>query len=259
MKTIITIILIISGLSVKPAFGQANSSITYDAGTSINILSGADECADNIIINGTYSGSGTICMGALPVTLSSFTSSVKSNNATLMWVTEAEINNSGFDIERAGITTGGPGEWKKIAFVQGHGTSNVSNGYMYKDEKLKAGTYKYRLKQIDFNSNYEYFELSADVSIQPPGKFEMSQNYPNPSNPKCRINFEIPISGRINMRVYDITGKEVITLLDETREADYYTVEFDGSNLSSGVYFYRIYAEGEGQKFTKTMKMVLVK
>ena len=259
MKTIITIILIISGLSVQSAYGQAYSSITYDAGTSINIGSTADECADNIIINGSFSGGGTICSGALPVSLSSFTHTANKRDVTLLWVTEWEINNSGFDIERGNITPVGIGEWKKIAFVQGRGTSNVSNGYMFKDEKLKTGIYKYRLKQIDFNGNYEYFDLNTDVSIQPPGKFEMSQNYPNPSNPKCKINFEIPISGRINMKVYDITGREVITLLDETREADYYTIEFDGSNLSSGVYFYRIYAEGEGQKFTKTMKMVLVK
>lgn len=124
---------------------------------------------------------------------------------------------------------------------------------------MKAGNYQYRLKQIDFNGNFEYFSLESDVSIDPPGNFEMSQNYPNPSNPNSKINFEMPVNGRVTIKVYDITGREVITLLDENREADYYTIEFNGSNVASGVYFYRILAEGEGKSFTKTLKMILVK
>jgi hypothetical protein len=177
-----------------------------------------------------------------------------------MWVTEWELNNSGFDIERREVIK--PGEesaWQKIAFAEGHGTSNVSNGYLYKNEKLKAGNYQYRLKQIDYNGNFEYFMLETDVTINPPHNFEMSQNYPNPSNPNSKINFEIPVNGKVTIKVYDITGREVITLLDETREADYYTIEFDGTNLASGAYFYRIISEGEGKSFTKTLKMILVK
>jgi hypothetical protein len=69
----------------------------------------------------------------------------------------------------------------------------------------------------------------------------------------------MPVNGKVTIKVYDITGREVITLLDETREADYYTVEFDGTNLASGAYFYRIISEGEGKSFTKTLKMILVK
>jgi hypothetical protein len=92
-----------------------------------------------------------------------------------------------------------------------------------------------------------------------PNVFNISQNYPNPSNPKSKIDFEIPFNGKVAINVYDILGKEVQKLIDEIKEAGYYSVEFDGSNLASGVYFYRILAEGEAQKFTKTLKMVLVK
>ena len=263
MKTIIILIFILASLLTYMAEAQTSSSITYDAGTSVEVQTGADVCANNIYINGSWSGGGSICTGALPVSLSSFTSSVNKRDVTLMWVTEWELNNSGFDIERK-LTPFDPpergtSEWKKIAFIPGHGTSNVSNGYLFKDEKLKAGTYQYRLKQIDFNGNYEYFSLESDISINPPGNFEMSQNYPNPSNPNSKINFELPVTGKVNIKIYDIIGREVMSLIDETREADYYTVEFDGSNLASGVYFYRIYAEGEGQRFTKTMKMIIVK
>lgn len=237
----------------------AQSNITYDASTLVDVGAGADVCADAVNINGSWSGTGTICQGALPVSLSSFTYSADKRNVTLMWVTEWELNNSGFDIERANVTLSGVEEWIKTAFIPGHGTSNVSNGYMFKDEKLKAGTYKYRLKQIDYNGNYEYYPMEQNVTVNPPVKFDMGQNYPNPGNPKCKINFEMPVNGSVSIKLYDITGSEVYTLLNETREADYYTVEFDGSNIASGVYFYRIVAQGEGQNFTKTMKMVLVK
>ncbi len=256
MKIIITFLFLSATVS---AYCQTYSDINFGTGTIVDIQSGADVCATNIYINGTYTGSGTICTGALPVSLSSFTSSVNKRDVTLMWVTEWEMNNSGFDIERTNVTSNGVGQWMKVAFVPGNGTSNVSNGYLFKDEKLKAGNYRYRLKQIDYNGNFEYFMLETDVTINPPHNFEMSQNYPNPSNPNSKINFEIPVDGRVTIKVYDIVGREIITLLDETRQADYYTVEFDGSNLASGVYFYRIAVEGNAQHFTKTLKMILVK
>lgn len=247
---LMVITLILSGT----IYSQSN--ITYDASTQIDVGAGADVCADAININGSWSGGGSICTGALPVSLSSFTYSANKRSVTLMWVTEWELNNKGFKIERANTADN---LWKEIAFINGKGTSNVSNGYLYKDEKLKAAEYKYRLKQEDFNGNYEYYELGTAVKIEPPKNFDMSQNYPNPGNPKCKINFEMPVNGNVTIKLYDITGSEVYTLLNENREADYYTIEFDGSNIASGVYFYRIIASGTGQSFTKTMKMVIVK
>ncbi|MEO8512043.1 MAG: T9SS type A sorting domain-containing protein [Ignavibacteria bacterium] len=87
----------------------------------------------------------------------------------------------------------------------------------------------------------------------------MSQNYPNPSNPKSKIDYEIPFDGNVSIKVYDILGKEIITLVNEFKTADFYSVEFDGSNLASGMYFYRITANGGGKIFSKTLKMILVK
>ena len=254
MKQLKTIFILILFLSAISFYSQSN--ITYDASTQVDVGAGADVCADAININGTWSGTGTICSGALPVSLSSFTYSADKRTVTLMWVTEWELNNKGFRVERA---INSDNLWKEIAYIDGKGTSNVSNGYMYKDEKLKASEYKYRLKQEDYNGNYEYYELGSVVKISPPVNFYMGQNYPNPGNPKCKINFEMPVNGKVTIKLYDITGSEVYTLLNETREADYYTIEFDGSNIASGVYFYRIFASGEGQSYTKTMKMVIVK
>lgn len=259
MKTKILLLLI----NFPGVWIYSQSNITYDGGTGIEIQSGADVCADAIVINGTYTGSGTICQGALPVTMRSFTAAVTNNNIKLDWITEIELNNSGFEVERRTTSFNPPegetSEWKRIAFISGNGTTNDPKSYTYEDKKLQTGSYKYRLKQIDFNGNYEFFEIQNNVIVKAPGIFSISQNYPNPSNPKSRIEYQIPATGKVSLKVFDILGKETINLVDETKEAGFYVTEFDGSNLASGVYFYSISVEGNGQRFSKTLKMILVK
>lgn len=195
-----------------------------------------------------------IFTGVLPVELSSFTSAVNLNNVTLHWTTTAEINNSGFEVERKSVTenTG----WNKISFINGNGNSQEINNYSYSDKNLQAGKYNYRLKQIDFNGNYEYFELVNDVTVGVPEKFELVQNYPNPFNPSTSISFSIPVDSKVNLSVYDISGRLVSTLINnEFKSANYYTVSFNASSLSSGTYFYRIQTD----KNVDTKKMLLIK
>lgn len=88
-----------------------------------------------------------------------------------------------------------------------------------------------------------------------PYHFSLSQNYPNPFNPVTVINFSIPVKGLVTLKVYDITGREVKTLVNDIREAGNSAVTFDGTNLSSGIYFYNIVSGN----FTGTRKMILVK
>ncbi len=88
-----------------------------------------------------------------------------------------------------------------------------------------------------------------------PRDYNLSQNYPNPFNPTTKINFSIPKSGFVTLKVYDILGKEVVTLVNENKTAGSYIIDFDGSELSSGVYFYTIQVNG----FTDTKKMLLIK
>jgi hypothetical protein len=259
MKTLLILTSILLFLLTGTSYGQTYSDITYDAGTSIDIQTGADVCASNVYINGTFSGGGSICSGALPVELLSFTFYTNKNNVTLNWSTASEINNSGFDVERSLIIKNNIGEWEKIGFVNGNGTSNEPRLYSFEDKKIAAGWYRFRLKQIDYNGNYEYFALENDVVIASPKIFSMSQNYPNPSNPKSKIDYEIPVDGKVTVRLYDILGNEAALMVNETKLAGYYSTEFDGTNLASGVYFYRLTVEGSRQKFSKTIKMVLVK
>lgn len=259
MRFLIILLLVLSALIGKLVFSQTYSDIIYSSGTIIDVGTGADVCATNILINGTFSGGGTICSGALPVELLSFTFTVNKNNVAIAWETAFEINNSGFDIERAQIIIGTSVTWQKAGSIQGNGTTNEPKHYVYFDKKLKTGKYKYRLKQIDYNGSHEYFDLAGDVIVEPPRNFAISQNYPNPSNPKSKIDFEIPMEGKVKIKLYNILGEEVYQILDEVKQAGYYTAEFDGSNLASGVYFYRITADGNGINFSRTLKMILVK
>jgi hypothetical protein len=197
----------------------------------------------------------------LPVDLSSFSASIAGRDVNLAWATTQEINNKGFEVERKYLTKNGYSDWAPIGFVRGNGTTNDPQYYKFTDSKLDAGKYMYRLKQIDYNGNYEYYSLNnpSELNIASPNIFDISQNYPNPSNPVSKIDYQIPSTGKVSIKVYNINGQEVASLVDEVKEAGFYTAEFNGSNLSSGVYFYRIINMIDGQQYNKTMKMILVK
>jgi hypothetical protein len=191
----------------------------------------------------------------LPVELSAFTAEINRRDVNLKWSTSSETNNSGFDVERKSANS----SWTKITNVHGNGTTTSTKNYEYTDKNLASGKYEYRLKQIDFNGNFNYFNLSSEVNVGLPTKFDLSQNYPNPFNPSTKINFDLPVDGKVSVILYDITGKEVAKLVNEVKTAGYYTISFNGSNLASGMYFYRITAEGNGKNFVETKKMMLVK
>jgi len=187
----------------------------------------------------------------LPVELLSFTAVVNGNNVSLNWSTTMEENNSGFEIERISFGTG----WNKIGSVNGNGTTNIPQSYSFSDNGLNSGRYNYRLKQIDYNGNYKYYNLQNEVIIGVPAKFELGQNYPNPFNPSTTINYELPITNYVSLKIYDMTGREVMQLVNEIKPTGYYTVKFNASMLSSGMYFYKIQA-GD---FSSFKKMMLVK
>ncbi|MCB0728885.1 MAG: T9SS type A sorting domain-containing protein [Ignavibacteriae bacterium] len=196
---------------------------------------------------------------ALPVELTSFISTINGSNVTLNWSTSREVNNTGFEIERSEVRAQTSEVWTNIGFVNGNGNTAENHFYEFTDRGLNQGKYNYRLKQIDFNGNFNYHNLSNEVIIGLPGKFNLSQNFPNPFNPSTKISYELPFDGNVSLKVFDMTGKEVMTLVNEFRSAGYYTVTFSGVNLSTGVYIYRISADANGQSFSSEKRMVLVK
>ena len=191
--------------------------------------------------------------GALPVELLSFVSMIKGNNVQLKWITASEKNNKGFEVYRKNVSS----DWQKIGFVEGSGNSNSQKTYVFNDNNLFSNTYNYRLKQFDFNGNYEFYKLNSDVIIGIPAKFGISQNYPNPFNPSTVINYSIPQNSLVTLKVYDMSGKEVAVLVNGQSAPGNYSVNFNAKayNLSSGIYFYKIVAGN----FVNVKKLVLLK
>ncbi len=139
--------------------------------------------------------------------------------------------------------------------MAGYGNSNHPVNYSFVDKGLVNGIYNYRLKQIDVNGNFEYFNLVNEVDIGVPVSYSLSQNYPNPFNPTTRIDFDIPENNNVNIKLFDVNGKEVSTLLNDNRLAGYYSIQVNAQNFSSGVYYYTITAGN----FVATKKMIVLK
>ena len=191
----------------------------------------------------------------LPVELTSFIYTVNSSNVTLNWFTSSEINNRGFEIERSGTDSEIQNEWKSIGFVKGNGTTSSVSDYLFTDRNLSSGNYKYRLKQIDYNGSFRYYSLQDEVVIGIPGDFSLMQNYPNPFNPSTVIGYRLAAGSFVTLKVYDMAGKEAAVLVNEFRNAGYYKTEFNGINLPSGTYIYRL----EAGKIVSQKKMTLIK
>ncbi len=195
--------------------------------------------------------------GSTPVELTSFSAKAKNGIVKLNWTTATEVNNYGFQVEREKAK--GESEWENIGFVEGHGNSNSPKEYSFTDENPPSGNLKYRLKQIDIDGNFEYSEI-VEIQTSAPSKFELFQNYPNPFNPTTTINYAVPaVETRhalsLQLIVYDILGRKVATLVNKKQAPGNYSVQFDASKLSSGIYFYRLSA-GD---FIATKKMILMK
>jgi hypothetical protein len=190
----------------------------------------------------------------LPVELTSFSATTIGKDVKLSWNTSTEVNNYGFDIERKILKQVQNDSWEKIGFVNGNGNSNSPKDYSFVDDKVVTGKYSYRLKQIDNDGQFEYSKV-VEIDVNGTKKFELTQNYPNPFNPTTTIQFQLPQTGMVKLTLYNILGQEIKTLVNETKEAGTHTVNFDASELNSGVYIYKI----ESGSFTQTRKMTLVK
>jgi len=194
----------------------------------------------------------------VPVELISFSAEVVNNEVKLSWQTATETNNSGFEILRCAQNDR---VWWAVGFANGYGTTTEPKSYLFTDESFIPGSYEYRLKQIDFDGSFTYSDI-IEVEVAVPNIFSLEQNYPNPFNPSTTIRYEIPEQSFVTIKVYDILGNEITTLVNEEKAAGNYEVEFNTSshsgnvrNLTSGIYFYRLQAGS----FIETKKMILMK
>lgn len=214
----------------------------------------------------TVNGGGTdafavdnITMDAtLPVELTTFTAHPAKNTVQLKWATATEVNNYGFEVERSAVGNQQSG-WEKIAFVNGHGNSNSPKEYSFVDLSPLPGLSSYRLKQIDFDGANEYYD-AVTVSLSASSQPELMQNNPNPFNPSTAIKFYIPENNIVSIKIYDMLGREITTLVNKSTDAGYHIIYWNGKDdagkeVSSGVYLYKLTAGN----FSETKKMNLLK
>ena len=192
---------------------------------------------------------------ALPVELTSFSGSVVKNSVYLTWKTATEVNNYGFDVERSSGNEG----WQKIGFVAGNGNSNSPKNYSFTDTPSDGISFSYRLKQIDIDGNFKYYDV-VTVNLTASSEAQLLQNNPNPFNPSTTIKFYTPNTSDVTIRIYDMLGREVTTLFNQRTTAGYHVVFWNGKDsrgeeVSSGVYLYRLTAGN----FSETKKMNLLK
>jgi len=209
---------------------------------------------------GTY-GRGlweTEILSPLPVELTTFTASSSSGSSvSLNWETATEINNHGFHVERQSapsVSEIKEENWETLEFINGHGNSNSPKYYSYTDNNPSGGSnFIYRLKQVDIDGQFDYSDM-VEVTVSP-DQFVLNQNYPNPFNPTTTISYRVPVRSIVTIDVYDVLGREIVSLVNEYKESGIYEAEFDASNLPTGIYYYTLKA-GD---FSQTSKMLLVK
>ena len=205
--------------------------------------------------------------GTLPVELTSFELlSNRESTITLQWITESEINNLGFILDRRTPNT----DWAQIASyitdqeLQGQGSVSHQTIYTYADENIQENqTYDYRLADVDYDGNVEYHTtqlMGLTMSSTIPEEYRLYQNYPNPFNPVTNIRYDIPEDGQVSITIYDIMGNRVRELINRPESAGSKLIQWNardeqGRPVSAGIYFYTITAN----QYSITKKMVLFK
>jgi uncharacterized delta-60 repeat protein len=250
--------------SLDGTFGSGGKDTTaigsaYDNGYSVAIQS------DGKIVVAGSSGNGSNDDFALvrydnpsllPVELTTFTAEVMGRNAEIGWRTATETNSYGFKIERKVVDQKTfAADWTLVGFVPGSGTSAASHEYTFVDRGLPSGRYDYRIKQIDKDGSFKYTQ-SVEVEVGfAPKAFTLRQNYPNPFNPSTTIEFTVPSDAKVTLKVYDMLGREVATLVDgEVKAGIIQHATFDASRFASGIYISRL--EFGGDRITKRMALI---
>lgn len=193
--------------------------------------------------------------GTLPVEFTTFTANVVKNSVVLNWSTATETNNKGFEVERSN-----GGAFISVGFVKGNGTTTNPSSYSFVDNSIQSGkAYSYRLKQVDFNGAIAYSK-TINVNSVAPTAYALNQNYPNPFNPSTAISFSLPVNAKVTVRLFDVLGREVMTVVNNQLTSGTHTYNVKMDRMSSGIYFYTLEAKGvDGSSFMSTKKMTLMK
>lgn len=180
-----------------------------------------------------------------------------SKEITLNWSVNSEISINRYEIERSSDGV----EFEKIGSVAAIGNTDTTKHYSFDDPAQSIQSAKYRIVQITNDGAMEYSPVVNVIvtgignSIVSPFTYSLEQNFPNPFNPTTRISFSLAATEKTTLKIYDLLGREIATLADAELEAGQHSIEWNSSNISSGVYFYRL----ETSNYHNTKKMVVMK
>ena len=239
--------------------GRHNSIVQIDSDTYALAYEGLN--SDGFIKTFSVQSDGT-----LPVELTSFELlETRNDGITLQWITESEINNLGFNLDRKTPIT----DWSQIASyvthpaLQGQGSVSHQTIYTFTDNTVQENeSYDYRLSDVDYYGNVEYhsLQLMGVSSSNTPEQFILYPNYPNPFNPVTTIRYDLSEESFVDITIYDMLGNVVNNLVKTNQSSGYKSIQWDATNnqgepVSAGVYLYKIQA-GD---FADTKKMILLK
>jgi len=180
---------------------------------------------------------------SLPVTLTDFSAKVVSNGVILNWITESEIENLGFIIEKRRQETG---DWKQVAGyltdkgLEGYGSTTEKHDYQFTDNAVQPGvTYAYRLGDVDYSGKVIWHkEVEVKVEDLKVGRdFHLDEVYPNPFNAAFTIPLTLGKSSPVRITLCDLNGKVVKVITNGIKPAGEYRIAVDCRELSSGIYF----------------------
>ena len=217
---------------------------------------------------------------SLPVELSSFQSESVDNMVILTWVTESEVENAYWWILRKEVSKDEYDklidgslkieetnyQFETITQVEGRGNTSAKSFYSYQDNTVEVGKiYAYRLVDVSYGGLTTFHQVIYQ-EVKAPLRFALEQNYPNPFNPSTNIKYSVPVDANVELKIFNILGQEVKTLINQISKAGFYNIQWDGKDnlnqrVASGIYIYSFYAkslDGE-QNFSKVMKMILIK
>ncbi len=250
-----------SGLSYDGSFTYLSGDIE---GTEANIYCGRYSGTDWFLGDQTTTATNTMTIqdqtafgaitggepGSLPVQVADVRAWRSGDVTHVGWRTLSEVNNYGFHVQRK---EGSDGVFADLAggFLPGYGTTIEAQSYEFIDHDPSPGVCSYRLRQVDLNGSEHMMgevRLDAATSVDEPAQpraFALLQNYPNPFNPSTTMVYDLPVSGMVLLEVCDALGRTVAVPVHEMQTPGRHIVTFDGSRLASGVYLYRLHADGK--------------
>jgi hypothetical protein len=203
----------------------------------------------------TLSGDGT-----LEVEMTNYSATFsRERGVTLTWLTESETGCAGFNIWRS---DSGEKDYSLITMtlIPGHGNTSSANEYLFTDKNMAEGAvYYYKIEEVATDGERTFYgPISVNTFNRAPDTFRLYQNHPNPFNPNTKISIDLPEKSYVDLRIYDLFGKEVRVLINEDMTAGFQVLEWDGKDgggrmAPSGIYFYKILSGNhmEVRKMTK--------